>query len=338
MGRPEHLYTTETLPSDFTEPFSGNLYDRAHGAMPANPFRNEQVKKRQAMIEGEFLKLFITPPAELNVPQDFQQLFQDDYQIGERRRQMTNFNNYMTWRKTNPDIPASIQDQVDRYEAGTAEVEDVIDIALNTDITNGLEVGRVTHPYWQRMEHVLPLREHTAEAISTRGGRLEPWIAPYRSISIVPNIQVEDRVQSVTGFIVPYKHDVGTIVRPTDGKVLHIVERQIAGIRVDEPSGFSQGVLRRMHEVSSSKDNFDWSNVNDERFEQHICETGARGFIEKAVQTDSSDLYLVPESTTLYIFAEDPETSKHLGRVAFHAPDKDDGIAYYNSELRIKKF
>lgn len=336
MARPEHIHTIETLPGDFTEPFSGERYDRAYGAMPANPFRDETVKHRQATIEREFLKLFKTPPAELDIPANFQQFFMDDYEIGERRRQMTNYNNYMQWRKENPTIPEEILPQVERYEAATAEVEDVIDICLNADISSGLEVGRVTHPYWQRMEHVLNLRSDVAQAIESRGGRLEPWVTPYRSISIVPNIEVIDGVQKVAGFIVPYKHDIGTLVRPSDGKILHVVERQIAGIRVDESSGFSQGVLRRMHEICATKENFSWDKVNDERFDYHLRDTGCRGFIEKAIQTDSTEPYLVPESTTVYIFAEDPALSKRMGGVAFRAPDTDNGIAYYNSETRLK--
>lgn len=230
----------------------------------------------------------------------------------------------------------SIAEQVDRYEAGTAEVADVLDIALNTDITQGLEVGRVTHPYWQRMEHVLDMRTAVAEGIEARGGVLEPWISPYRSISIVPYTRPTLDAPVLDGFITPYKHDVGTIFRPKDGKILHVVERQIAGIRIDEASGFRQDILERMNALAATKKDFDWQNVNDEMFADRLISTGARGFIEKAIQTDTRDAYLVPESTTIYIFAEDPETSKQLGRVAFRSPDRDDTIAYYDSSVTAK--
>lgn len=333
MAHQEHIHTIEARPADFEEPFSGKPFDRAYGAMPANPFKDETVKARQASIESEFLKLFVTPPAELAIPKEFQDLFTDDYVIGERRRQMTNFNNYMEWRKKYHYLNKDLLPLFERYESATAEVEDVIDIALHTNIQNGLEVGRVTHPYWQRMEYVLDLRRDTAEVIQNRGGRLEPWISPYRSISIVPYTNNGE----VAGFIVPYKHDLGSIIRPGDGKVLHVVERQIAGIRVDEASGFSQGVLRRMHDIAKDKPDFDWANTGDERFEYHLRNTGARGFIEKAIQTDSTEEFLVPESTTIYVFAEDPEVSKALGRAAFLQPDADiDGLAYYNAKTRVE--
>ncbi len=336
MAPQEHIYTIETLPDDFVEPFSGTLYDRSYGAMPANPFKDDAVKGRQAEIEREFLKLFTNPPEALNVPPEFQRFFAIDYEIGERRRQMTNYNNYMQWRKTHSDVDACIAEQIERYEAGTAEVADVLDIALNTDISDGLEVGRVTHPYWQRMEHVLDMRVAVAEGVAERGGVLEPWVSPYRSISIVPYTRQTSDGPVIDGFIVPYKHDVATMVRPKDGKVLHVVERQIAGIRVDEASGFRQDVLERMRAIATSKKDFDWQNVNDELFVDRLTLTGARGFIEKAIQTDTHDAYLVPESTTIYIFAEDPETSKALGRVAFRSPDCDDTIAYYDSSVTTK--
>ena len=95
MTQFELSHQIQTEPTTFTEPFTGAIGDRQFGAMPANPFRDEKVQKRQAGIEAEFLKLFV-PPAELQVPESFATFFQDDYLIGERRRQMTNYNNYMS--------------------------------------------------------------------------------------------------------------------------------------------------------------------------------------------------------------------------------------------------
>ncbi|MGY4893302.1 MAG: hypothetical protein ACO1N2_01245 [Candidatus Saccharimonadota bacterium] len=312
----ERAHHLQTEPSTFTEPFSGAPGDRQYGAMPAHPFRDDRVRKRQAFVETEFFKLF-TPPAELNVPDSFVTFFQDDYVIGERRRQMTNYNNYMDWRAAQPDIPKELAEQIDHYEAGTAEVDEIFDIMLNTTITKGLEVGRVTHPYWQRMQHLAPLREAVASAVVARGGTLEPRHSPYYSIGIIPSI-IPDELgnQRIRGHLARYKHDIASFVRPLDGKIVHVVERQIAGIRVDEASGFSQGVQRRMHEVADAKEKFRWDNVHDERFEYHLRDTGCRGFIEKAIQTDSTDAYIVPESTTVYAFAEDPETSKAMGGAA----------------------
>ena len=316
MTQFELSHQIQTEPTTFTEPFTGAIGDRQFGAMPANPFRDEKVRKRQAGIETEFLKLFV-PPTELQVPESFATFFKEDYEIGERRRQMTNYNNYMSWRDADPVIPADIAPQIDHYEEGTAEVDEIFDIMLGTTITKGLEVGRVTHPYWQRMQHLPPLREAVARAIVERGGRLEPQNSPYYAIGILPAIGPDtEGNQRINGHLAHYKHDIGTLVRPCDGMIIHVVERQIAGIRVDELSGFSQGVQRRMHDIADTKENFLWNNRNDERFEYHLRDTGCRGFIEKAIQTDSTEDYIVPESTTVYMFAEDPETSKNIGGAA----------------------
>ena len=316
MTQFELSHQIQTEPTTFTEPFTGAIGDRQFGAMPANPFRDEKVQKRQAGIEAEFLKLFV-PPAELQVPDSFAAFFQEDYEIGERRRQMTNYSNYMSWRGANPDIPEALVPHIDHYEEGTAEVDEIFDIMLGTSITKGLEVGRVTHPYWQRMQHLPPLREAVASAIVERGGTLESRRSPYYKIGILPNIGPDaDGNQRINGHLARYKHDIGTLVRPSDGKIIHIVERQIAGIRVDEHSGFSQGVQRRMHETADTEEKFLWSDTRDERFEYHLRDTGCRGFIEKAIQTDSTDAYIVPESTTVYMFAEDPTTSRAFGNAA----------------------
>ena len=328
MTQFELSHQIQTEPTTFTEPFTGAIGDRQFGAMPANPFRDEKVQKRQASIEAEFLKLFV-PPAELQVPESFATFFQDDYMIGERRRQMTNYNNYMSWRDATDTIPQELTEQINHYEAGTAEVDEIFDIMLGTTITKGLEVGRVTHPYWQRMQHLPPLREAVARAVVGRGGTLEPQNSPYYAIGIMPAIGPDaDGNQRINGHLARYKHDIAKIVRPSDGKIVHIVERQIAGIRVDELSGFSQGVQRRMHDIADTKENFLWNNTRDERFEYHLRDTGCRGFIEKAIQTDSTDDYIVPESTTVYMFAEDPETSKAVGGIALASVRKNPSPYY----------
>jgi hypothetical protein len=331
----ERSHQTYDVPPTFAEPFSGTLYDRQFGSMPANPFKSDIVRARQACIEKEFLKLF-EPPAGLGVPDEFAQFFRDDYEIGERRRQMTNYDNYMAWQASAPVIPDELLLPVDRYESGTAEVEDVFDIILGTSMIDGMEVGRVTHPYWRRMQHLQPLRDSVAKAIVERGGVLERQSSPYRSIDIVPAISIDQHGnQRIHGHLARYKHDIGSMVRPSDGKVIHVVERQIAGIRIDETSGFSQGVLRRMHEVADAKENFVWSNIKDERFEYHLRDTGCRGFIEKAIQTDATDDYIVPESTTVFMFAEDPRTSRAFGDAALTSATRYDSPYYASKHVQL---
>lgn len=322
-----------SYPASFVEPFSGKLYDRSYGAMPANPFRDDEIKRRQSVIENELRKLFEYPPENLEVPESFRTFLLDDYEIGERRRQMTSYENYMKWQLTSPKVSALVQPQLDRYEAGYAEVDDVIDIALHTD-ANGLEAGRLTHGYWRRMEFLPALRRDVAQSIEKHGGRLELRVAPYRSIDIEPHVTRDEKgAQTIDGILARYKHDIGSIVRP-DGKVVHIVERQIAGIRVDEASGFRQDIIERMNIIAKCEPDFRWDAYKDEQFEYNLRGTGCRGFIEKAIQTDSAADYVVPESTTVYLFTEDPTTSRSMGSAAFRAPDVDVGIAYYDAHMR----
>lgn len=331
----ERAHQIHDLPPTFTEPFSGTLYDRHFGSMPAHPFKSDAIQARQAGIERELVKLFV-PPVGLEVPDEFARFFRDDYEIGEHRRQMTNYNNYMAWRASAPIVPDELLLPVDRYESGTAEVEDIFDIMLGTSMVDGIEVGRVTHPYWRRMQYLQPLRESVAKAIVERGGVLERRNSPYRSIDIIPAIGPDQHGnQRIHGHLARYKHDIGSMVRPSDGRVIHVVERQIAGIRVDEASGFSQGVLRRMHEVADTKANFVWSNTKDDRFEYHLRDTGCRGFIEKAIQTDATDDYIVPESTTVFMFAEDPRISRAFGDAALTRATQYDAPYYASKHIQL---
>lgn len=322
-------------PKMFTEPFSGERYDRAYGAMPANPFLDDAVKSRQANVEASLKPLFKHPPEELEIPDSFRRFFLEDYEIGERLRQLTNFNNNMAWEATNPEVPEELLPAVDRYLTGHAEVDDIVDIAMNTT-ASGLEIGRVTHPYWWRMQYVAPLRASIASAIEARGGFLVPKIAPYFSIDIIPHVTKGE----VDAFLTMYKHDIGVIPR-LDGKNVRFVERQIAGIRTDEASGFRQDILQRMQWLVPQTNNdieqeeqepvrFQWDNSTKNELDYQLRSTGARGFIEKAVQADSTEAYMVPESTTVYAFTEDPELSSAMAETVFRTIGRDSKTPYYN--------
>lgn len=228
---------TKQCPESFQEPFSGALYDRHYGAVPANPYLNQEVKDRQERIKQAFADLFEHPPAELAVPENFRQLLIDDYYINVERRRMINYENFAKWRMnhqlfTTPHLEIAAS----RVEVGRAESGDVLDLALAPDSSelSGLEVGRVSHPYWRRTEYITPMRLDVASAIIERGGTLNSLNEPYRRIKISPKVEKNEVTgeQDITGIIVRYKRDMGEIPR-SDGSVLKIVERQIAAYRVD---------------------------------------------------------------------------------------------------------
>jgi hypothetical protein len=70
MTEAEQTLLAKECPTEFNEPYSGREYDRHYSAMPANPYINEQVKAREAVIKAELGKLFEHPPEEMNIPEN----------------------------------------------------------------------------------------------------------------------------------------------------------------------------------------------------------------------------------------------------------------------------
>lgn len=338
MTEAERYSLAQKCPDVFTEPFSGEPHDSHYGAVPANPYYNEEVKGRQAHIKEEFGRLFEYPPEELGVPESFKQLLMDDYIINVERRRMINYENFAKWRQENAQLPyPDLEEIAQKTEKGYAEPGEVLDLTLHTDLS-GLEVSRVSHPYWRRTEYITPMRIDVARSIIDRGGELNSLSEPYRRVKIVPHTEQNEMTgqEDIIGFIVRYKRDVGQIPCP-DGSVLRIVERQVAAYRTDEASGFPQDIIEDMQQAAARKKGFHWSNTADERFDDTLASTRCTGFINKTVQTDTAASFVVPESTTIYCYKEpapapEEKLQAALGRVAYRAPDSDDGIAFYNSQ------
>lgn len=348
MTEAEQTLLAKECPTEFNEPYGGGEYDRHYSAMPANPYINERVKSREAVIRTELGKLFEHPPEDMDIPDSFKQLLIDDYYINVERRRMINYENFAKWRQEHPRLDDTLESSVQRVENGYTEVGDIFDVALNTSLS-GLEVGRITHPYGQRIEQVTPMRLSVAAAMNERGGTLESVSDPYRRIKIVPKIERigKDGQQEITGFIVRYKHSLGFIPKG-ENEVLKVVERQVAAFRVDEASGFPQDILASMYELAEreqrKKKPFHWDSTADERFEDFLIDSRCRGFIEKAVQTDSLEPFIVPESTTVFCYPEQvPENfianaaQRKLAAAALRRPDSDNGIALFLSSSKEER-
>ena len=349
MTEAEQTLLAKECPTEFNEPYSGREYDRHYSAMPANPYINEQVKAREAVIKAELGKLFEHPPEEMNIPESFRQLLIDDYHINVERRRMINFENFAKWRQDHPRLHDALEASVQRVENGYTEVGDILDVALNTSLS-GLEVGRITHPYGQRIEQVTPMRLNVAAAINERGGTLESISKPYKRIKIVPKIERlgKEGEQEITGFIVRYKHDLGFIPK-AEGEVLRVVERQVAAYRADEASGFPQDIIAAMQELAEkeqrkTKKPFYWDNVPSDRLETLLTDSRCRGFIEKSVQTDSLDSFIIPESTTIFCYPEKvpdnylaARAQQKLANTALRQPDVDNGIALFYSSSQKER-
>jgi len=312
----------------FREPLDGSNRYLPYGAMPGDPYLGDEIESRQLEIDIEFKKLFLSP--DTDAPPAFRQMLVADFEVGRQRRKLLNFDGYMKWKALEEVMEPRVEVLSQLVERGTADCAEAIDFALNTEIEK-TEIGQLTCAYSNRLEHVQPFREEVAAAIEAHGGVLIPSIIPYRGLSIVPDVEyLEDGFHTLNGFIIRYKRDVGYIRLPNDEGVLRIVERQIAGVRIDEDSGFSDPVLKMMQYTPIAGDHT-WQDNE----KQYLHDTGCQSFIEQAVQADTVEALIVPISVTVYAYKEahDVEACRTVGGVALRRPVYDDGIAYFGPEF-----
>ena len=299
------------LPYHYAEPSLTYLDISPHGAMPANPYLNEDVKTQQKYINEQYQLLYHTPPRDM--PKQFvEDVVISDYVINESKRAIANYEVFMKYSESEHETLELLSDKVRLFKEGRATILNIADIGTNSSIKS-VEFGKVSHPYGYRMQKVEPMREEMTTAILERGGVVYPSIAPYRSIRIMPRVErfddgTEHGGQRVIGFIVKYKRDYGHIPIKESGQILKVIERQIAAFRVDEASGFDQTVLAAMH---SFRDKYPkrvhWDKTPGRHdvkaravFEHRLQVTGCKDFIERAVQSDSLEDFVVPISTLLY--------------------------------------
>ncbi len=262
-------------------------------------------------------------------------MFEDDYFIGEHRRNMQNYEGYSELLKGAEPVSEELHPLLEHFEKGTALPDEILTIAVNTRIPS-FEVGRVTSPYGKRLEHVEPFRQDVRNAIEAHGGVVFPTIQGYRSIDINPKVTYDTTGEGrIVGFIVTYKRDVGAIELPNDSGVISIVERQVAGFRVDEASGFPQEILEKMH-LAMKDPGTKWDGEKDLNWHEELLATGCLDFIETAVQTDSLEDFVVPQSTTIYGFKEEFSVRQRMARFAAKFSTRrvvdNRGIAYVGPE------
>jgi hypothetical protein len=302
---PFNLLSGERRGASFREPTDGTSRYQPSGASPAHPYIDKPLQARQRVIESEFQKLFDQPP--VGTPPEFARILSEDHMSGEARRKMKNYEGYMEWKALNETVDPDIEQEIYHFERGSANQDEILDIALGTAIPY-FEVGKVTHPYAKRLEYVEPFRIATNAAIARHNGVVYPSFTPYRSITIMPKVEYRgDSGHSLHGLIVKYKRDVGHIIMPDNETIIRIIERQLAGYRVDAASGFDQSIVHLMEQTPIG-----WTHVWQENEQEYLVDTGCRGFVEKAVQLDLLDSYVVPISTTIYGFKEKMTTKEKM--------------------------
>lgn len=326
------------LPRGFREPTDGSMRYFPWGAMPTNIYRDDvpharlwlrpdvgesAIKRRQRGIQNELQKLYEIPPAD--IPAEFAELVATDTFIGEQRRSMKNYESYMTW-KTKAQLPEDyhLKNAMYHMEDGTAYVGEILDVALGTELET-FEVGKVTHPYRRRFQFVEPFRQEVDRAIVDRGGNILPRdVIPYRNVDVVPYFTREGMaITGLSGLITRYKRDVGVINRENDRA--RIVERQLAGLRVDAASGFDQEIAHNMLEALPTDDEKrELADIAKHDGAQHavvmheighriLVKSGCMAYVEDKIQNNSLEPFVVPLSTTIYGYKE-PIESNSIGQ------------------------
>jgi len=275
---------------------------RPWSPVPGNPFLNDEVKERQRAVNERIDQLFMLPPKDQFVPDSFRDMLFDDHVISFQRRNMLNFNRFSEWR-VGVD-PSRMSQESCRVEDGSATVMDTL-THLHITSTESGEVGKTTHPYSQGIEHIADFRQEVTDSITALGGIVTPSIQGYRSIDITPKYHRDDDNKIVVlGLIANYKHDIGTIPATQKDQLVTIVERQIAGYRVDEAAGFDQDIAANLATELDKFDNFVYDNTTeyDIVLAKILESTGCRDYVERIIQSDALEPFVVPVSTTIYGF------------------------------------
>lgn len=244
------------------------------GAVPANPYMNDAVKQQQADEKAFMRYLYASPPDDQ--PADFSEMVADDYMINEERRAMKNYDSFMSWSESNIP-PEHLAEQVYLFSAGKANTGQIFDIALGTDLDT-FEAQKLTHPGGYRMYHLYAMRSEAEEAVLDRGGVVYPAeLLLYRDFDVVPKVASDGKL---VGFIVRYKRDYGHMFTPDGKKIINLVERQIAGFRVDEASGFDQSLVRAFEDISRSTAS-EYSGVyNEDPRVEHLSKVTIKQFMQ----------------------------------------------------------
>ena len=310
------------------------------GAMPANQYIDDETQQQQAEHNNALRSLYENPP--IDMPQNFVRMVVDDYVINEVRRGLINFESFMAFTTECPDIIREMPDEIGLLMRGKASQDQIFDVVIQANVeaaakkTKGYktsEFWKLSHPYGYRMQHLEAIRENSTRSVVENGGIVYPEVLPYRDITITPNVEYgvpvyDDETDEVVGmnyhdtpildgFIVRYKRDYGNVPIPGTDKMIHLVERQVAGIRVDEASGFSQAHLELFNqEAFKGVVPVEWNNPSDVRIPSRLEAYGIKNLIHTAIQTDSLEQYVVPLSTMMYGFVDNPQMSRVLGKSA----------------------
>ena len=286
-------------PEWFVEPRDTSDYF-AGEPTPMNPYLDADVKKHQADVAAALYALTSERAAPEGTPAGVIEMVEHNFMHSQFRLDATNYKSYGEMLDKNETLRGLELTLMNEAARGKAIPAELLHLLIYTQL-DSTELGKVTHPYGYRIEHVPELRQRVAAAIIENHGRLHPAITPYRDIKLHPHYTLDDENyhkdfslnQQLHGMVATYKHDLGWI-ELDGGRQINIVERQTAAIRIDEASGFDQEIARKMHAFEP---------CNDTTWRERLArESGCLDHIESAIQHDVSEDYFIPLSTVIYAY------------------------------------
>lgn len=280
-------------PKDHADYFAGE-------PTPMNPYLDADVKRHQADVTASLSELASERAAPEGTPAGIVEMIEQNFLYSQAGLPAANHKSYgLMLEKNAPlrDLELSLMHEAARGKAIPAEL---LHLLIYTPL-DATELGKVTYLYGYRMQYAPELRQRVDDAIIENYGHLHPDITPYRDIKLHPHYTLNDENyhkdftlnQQLHGMIATFKHDLGWIDLENDRQI-KIVERKTTGIRIDEASGFDQGIARKMHAFEP---------CNDTTWRDRLArESGCLDHIESAIQNDVSDDYFIPLSTVIYAY------------------------------------
>lgn len=291
----EFNFEARPLPRWFNEPNDRADY-RAYEPTPMLPSVDSDTRQHQSLVQNSLLPLFRKSVPE-GIPPTTEEMIENNYLANEAMRSFLNHSNYITWLGQKPEIDTEIGVLLAQAERGLASPAELLYILKNTTIES-TELGKLTHPYRYRMDHLSDMRRTVNQAILDQGGQTIEN-SPYRAIKFYPyclpvespNGYVPDSDYKLHGFVTTYKHDIGRLVA-TDGREINVAERQTIAIRIDDMTSFDKDLAESLSQIAIGQD--------DKWLERIVDETGFRNYIEASIQANQLPDYMIPLSTMAY--------------------------------------
>ena len=305
-------------PKDHAEYFAGE-------PTPMNPYLDDAVKQHQSDVAASLSELAGERAAPEGTPAGIIEMIEQNFLYSQAGLPAANHKSYGLMLEKNVPLRGLELSLMHEAARGKAIPAELLHLLIYTPL-DATELGKVTHPYGYRMQHVPELRQRVDDAILENFGQLHPDITPYRDIKLHPHYTLNDENyhkdftlnQQLHGMIATFKHDLGWIDLD-NGRQIKIVERKTTGIRLDPASGFDQDIAQKMHAFKPS---------NDRKWRERLAhETGCLDYIETALQHDVSDDYLIPLSTVIYAYETDrdpvDESTRRIRKLAARGMNPD---------------